>query len=180
MVQLEEGADSASVMGELVDECPGSTVISTSELVRGVSMQLGAIGKVFLVFLTLVVIVAALALAGRISALTTSRMRELGLMRAMGAGKGKVVGYLACETGITTVIGAMAGVAVSWFGAAQCVGLLHSTFSIPGASPNPVVFAAASFGGMAFAVFLNALCLIQPTLRLRRFDPQETLARGDM
>lgn len=61
-------------------------------------------------------VLAALALAGRFSALATSRMRELGLLRTFGMGRGRVVGCFACEIGLVTLVAAVIAVAVAWLG----------------------------------------------------------------
>ena len=64
-------------------------------------------------FLIVLVILAALALAGRFSALAASRMRELGLLRTFGMSRGRVVGCFACEIGLVTLVAAVVAVAVA-------------------------------------------------------------------
>ena len=180
MVKVADGADVEAVAAALVEACPGAVAVPTSDMVAGMADQLSAITSIGAVLLVLLIVVAALALAGRISALVASRKKELGLMRTMGAGLGSVTGYLVCETGIVTLAGSIVGIVAGCVAASTCVSVLHSTFNLPGAAPTAASFALAAAAGLAFAVLLNAVCLVQPYASLRRTDPQEALARGDM
>lgn len=131
-------------------------------------------------FLAVLVVLAALALAGRFSALATSRMRELGLLRTFGMGRGRVVGCFACEIGLVTLVAAVIAVAVACLVAGSVVGTFHSEFNMPGAAVPASAYGAAVAAGPLFAVALTVVALVQPVVQMLRRDPQETLTRGDM
>lgn len=98
----------------------------------GASSQLAVVEAIAVAFLAVLVVLAALALAGRFSALATSRMRELGLLRTFGMGRGRVVGCFACEIGLVTLVAAVIAVAVACLVAGSVVGTFIANSTCPG------------------------------------------------
>lgn len=180
MVKADDGADIDQLCQALVDAVPGSVAVRTADMVSGASSQLAVVEAMAVAFLVVLVVLAALALAGRFSALAASRMRELGLLRTMGMGRGRVVGCFACEIGLVTLAAAVVAVAVACLVAGSVVGVFHSEFNMPGAAVPASAYGAAVAVGLLFAVVLTAVALLQPIGQMLRRDPQETLTRGDM
>lgn len=180
MVKAAEGADVDQLCQALVDAVPGSVAVRTADMVSGASSQLAVVEAMAVAFLVVLVVLAALALAGRFSALAASRMRELGLLRTFGTGRGRVVGCFACEIGLVTLAAAVVAVVVACLAAGSVVGMFHSEFNMPGAAVPASAYGAAVAVGLLFAVALTAVALVQPIAQMLRRDPQETLTRGDM
>lgn len=180
MVKAADGADIDQLCQALVDAVPGSVAVRTADMVSGASSQLAVVEAMAVAFLVVLVVLAALALAGRFSALAASRMRELGLLRTMGMSRGRVVGCFACEIGLVTLAAAVVAVAVACLVAGSVVGMFHSEFNMPGAAVPASAYGAAVAMGLLFAVALTAVALVQPIGQMLRRDPQETLTRGDM
>lgn len=180
MVKAADGADIDALCQALVDAVPGSVAVRTADMVSGASSQLAVVEAIAVAFLAVLVVLAALALAGRFSALATSRMRELGLLRTFGMGRGRVVGCFACEIGLVTLVAAVIAVAVACLVAGSVVGTFHSEFNMPGAAVPASAYGAAVAAGLLFAVALTVVALVQPVVQMLRRDPQETLTRGDM
>ena len=176
MVKAADGSDIDALCQALVDAVPGSVAVRTADMVSGASSQLAVVEAIAVAFLIVLVILAALALAGRFSALAASRMRELGLLRTFGMSRGRVVGCFACEIGLVTLVAAVVAVVV----ACLVVGTFHSEFNMPGAAVPASAYGAAVAVGLLFAVALTAVALVQPVVQMLRRDPQETLTRGDM
>ena len=88
MVKAADGSDIDALCQALVDAVPGSVAVRTADMVSGASSQLAVVEAIAVAFLIVLVILAALALAGRFSALAASRMRELGLWRTFGMSRG--------------------------------------------------------------------------------------------
>lgn len=176
MVKAADGADIDALCQALVDAVPGSVAVRTADMVSGASSQLAVVEAIAVAFLIVLVILAALALAGRFSALAASRMRELGLLRTFGMGRGRVVGCFACEIGLVTLVAAVVAVVV----ACLVAGTFHSEFNMPGAAVPASAYGAAVAVGLLFAMALTAVALVQPVVQMLRRDPQETLTRGDM
>lgn len=180
MVQVADGADPVAVADDIMASCPGTVVSVTSEMISGVSSQLAMAKTACSAFLLVLVLLAALALAGRFSALVSSRMKELGLMRTMGVGRGGVIASVVCEIGIMTLIGAVAGILAACVASGVAVSAMHQAFSLPGAMPGIGSYALAVAAGVVFAIALDAVSLIQPFVRIMRSDPQETMAKGEL
>lgn len=180
MVKAADGADIDALCQALVDAVPGSVAVRTADMVSGASSQLAVVEAIAMAFLVVLVILAALALAGRFSALAASRMRELGLLRTFGMGRGRVVGCFACEIGLVTLVAAVVAVVVACLVAGSVVGTFHSEFNMPGAAVPASAYGAAVATGLLFAVVLTVVALVQPVVQMLRRDPQETLTRGDM
>lgn len=180
MVKVDDGVDAATVAKSLMAAFPGTIAVTTSEMVSGVSSQLSVVESISGVMLIMLVVVAALALAGRYAALTQSRQRELGLMRTLGVGRWGVASSLAFETGIVTLASALVGVSIACLASSFAVDMMHGTFNLPGAAPSMGTYLISVAIGLAFALALNAATLIQPVMKIMRSDPQETLARGDL
>lgn len=180
MVKAADGADIDALCQALVDAVPGSVAVRTADMVSGASSQLAVVEAIAVAFLAVLVVLAALALAGRFSALATSRMRELGLLRTFGMGRGRVVGCFACEIGLVTLVAAVIAVAAACLVAGSVVGTFHSEFNMPGAAVPASAYGAAVAVGLLFAVALTVVALVQPVVQMLRRDPQETLTRGDM
>ena len=180
MVKAADGADIDALCQALVDAVPGSVAVRTADMVSGASSQLAVVEAIAVAFLIVLVILAALALAGRFSALAASRMRELGLLRTFGMSRGRVVGCFACEIGLVTLVAAVIAVAVACLVAGSVVGTFHSEFNMPGAVVPASSYGTAVAAGLLFAVVLTAVALVQPVVQMLRRDPQETLTRGDM
>ena len=180
MVKAADGSDIDALCQALVDAVPGSVAVRTADMVSGASSQLAVVEAIAVAFLIVLVILAALALAGRFSALAASRMRELGLLRTFGMSRGRVVGCFACEIGLVTLVAAVVAVVVACLVAGSVVGTFHSEFNMPGAAVPASAYGAAVAVGLLFAVALTAVALVQPVVQMLRRDPQETLTRGDM
>ena len=180
MVKAADGSDIDALCQALVDAVPGSVAVRTADMVSGASSQLAVVEAIAMAFLVVLVVLAALALAGRFSALAASRMRELGLLRTFGMGRGVVGGCFACEIGLVTLVAAVVAVVVACLVAGSVVGTFHSEFNMPGAAVPASAYGAAVAVGLLFAVALTAVALVQPVVQMLRRDPQETLTRGDM
>lgn len=180
MVKVAEGADVAAVCQELMSAVPGAVAVRTADMVSGASSQLSVMETVVVAFLVVLVVLAALALAGRFSALAASRMRELGLMRTLGVGRWSVVGSFALEIGLVTLAAAVVGIVAACLVSGAVVEVFHGEFSLPGAAVPPSAFAMAAAAGLLFAVLLTAVALVQPIGHMLRRDPQETLTKGGL
>ncbi|MDE8701459.1 ABC transporter permease [Adlercreutzia equolifaciens] len=180
MVSVDDGADAATVAQELMAAIPGSVAVRTSDMVASVSSQLTVIEVIALVFLVMLVLLAVVALAGRFAALASSRMGELGLLRTLGVSRGRVGGSFALEIGLVTLAAAVVAVMVACAVSGEVVGVLHHSFSMPGAVVPAQTYGTAVAAGLLFAVALSAVALVQPLVRMMRHDPQEILARGDL
>ncbi|WP_180326661.1 ABC transporter permease [Raoultibacter phocaeensis] len=180
MVGVRDGFDAATVADAITQACVGTVAVTTSDMIVGVSSQMRVLEVALITLIGLLIVVAAFALTGRISALVANRKKELGLMRTLGISAKTVLASLALETGITTVLSAVAGIACACAAAVHAVGLLHESFNVPGSAPSYEVYCASAVLGLAFALVLNGATLVRPMIGLLRTDPQAMLSKGDL
>lgn len=180
MVKTETGADAAQVAETIMASCPGTVAVVASEVVAGASSQLSAVEALCAALLGALVVVAALALTGRFSALVSSRMAEWGLMRTLGVGMRGVLASVLCEVALVALAGALAGVVGAVLAATAALGIVHGALALPGAAPSFGAIAACALAGVAFALALSMLAVAYPVAKVVRCDPQETLAKGGL
>ena len=180
MVKTETGADAAQVAETIMASCPGTVAVVASEVVAGASSQLSAVEALCAALLGALVVVAALALTGRFSALVSSRMAEWGLMRTLGVGMRGVLASVLCEVALVALAGALAGVVGAVLAATAALGVVHGALALPGAAPSFGAIAASALAGVAFALVLSVLAVAYPVAKVVRCDPQETLAKGGL
>ena len=94
----------------------------------------------------------------------TERTREIGIRKAIGAGKGDIVFQFIAEAVMLTVLGALMGVAV---------GLIGSRFKIVGV--QPVVASWSVFLAFGVAVAIGLFFGIYPANRAASLRPIDAL-----
>ena len=179
MVKVAEGYSPQEVSQAIVDACPGVVALTTSDMISGVSDQLTVVAQICAALLGLLLVVAALALAGRFSSIASARMGELGLMRSLGMSKGASIGYLVAETGVLVLLGSVVGVAAGCVCGSFALDVVREAFAIPGTT-SAAVYVASCAAGVGFALLLDGVSLASPLVKLVRRDPVENLVRGDM
>ena len=137
----------------------------------------GRVGINDLAFLAAIVLLAALALAGRFSSLVSSRMGELGLLRTMGVGRLKVALSFVVEVGVVTMAAAAAATACACLASSAIIGQLHTSFDLPGALLAPSAYGWVVCAALLFAVLLSLVALVQPMIALMRQDPRKRLPK---
>lgn len=182
LVRYGEGERGSAALGcgaAIIDRCRRCAVC-TSDLIASVTSQLVVLESMTLAFLAAIVLLAALALAGRFSSLVSSRMGELGLLRTMGVGRLKVALSFVVEVGVVTMAAAAAATACACLASSAIIGQLHTSFDLPGALLAPSAYGWVVCAALLFAVLLSLVALVQPMIALMRQDPQETLAKGGL
>lgn len=180
MVKLDDGADAAAVAAQLMEAVPGAVAVRTSDMVAAVASQLLVVEAIASVFLIMLVLLAALALAGRFAALAGSRMEELGLLRTMGVSRVRVAMSFAVEIGLVTMGAAVVAILCACGVSGAVTQVLHTSFNMPGAAVPASAYGLAVGISLLFAVALTVVALGQPIGRMLGRDPQETLAKGGL
>ncbi|GAA1679753.1 FtsX-like permease family protein [Fodinicola feengrottensis] len=134
-----------------------------------------AVGELFLV-LGLFVLVAVLA-AGLVAAATfrivfAQRMRQLALLRAIGAKRDKIIGALVIEGAITGLVAGVLGVVLSAGIAYGAIAIINSTGSVV---PFPGLNVLALLGCVAGAVLVTVGSVLAPAISASRVPPLAAL-----
>lgn len=169
-IKVQPATDAARVAAQLRSTTALKATAWTEEntqLFEGLDAQgrTGTIIKIFAIVTIIVGIASAMSLA------VIRRQSEIGIMRAMGAGKGFVVSVFVLEGTLIGLIGALLGASITWLAI----------------SPLPPVTEVArgglpidsDQGAFLLAIILTtlagALASIQPALRAARIDPVEVI-----
>jgi putative ABC transport system permease protein len=138
-----------------------SVVSSLSAIVTALTLALGGIAAVSLS-------VAGIGIMNLMLVSVSERTREVGLLKAIGAGNGQILGVFLAEAILIASMGGLLGLTLGWAGIRILV-LLYPAF--PASTPLWAVAAA-----LATSVSLGALFGVLPARRAMRLDPVAALA----
>ncbi len=139
-----------------------AVVASFSSIVRTLTLAVAAIAAVSLA-------VAGIGIMNVMLVSVTERTAEVGLLRAVGAGRGQIARLFLAEAALLSLAGGLAGLAVGLLGVAALVGLYPA---LPARAP---LWAVSSSLGVALLV--GILFGIAPARRAARLDPVAALGR---
>ncbi|MEU4156852.1 ABC transporter permease [Actinoplanes sp. NPDC026670] len=178
-IRLDSGADATAVRQEISSRIRGE---SPPEVATGADTRLAEareaaeqVDQVFIVvkvFVAVAVMAAGLIAASTFRIVFAQRMRQLALLRAVGAGRGTMARALAAEGALTGLVVGVTGVL-----AALAVGHLIppalSAFGFEVSSPGFPLAEAA--GTVALAVLITVVAVLAPALSAARVAPLEAL-----
>jgi hypothetical protein len=110
LLELSPGSTTQQVRFAILANFPGVKVVSGESMLTSIRQGLGALLNGALALIAIMFVSAALMLNVLFSAIIAERKRELGLLRAIGARRGQIVGMLLTEAGLATAIGGLVGV----------------------------------------------------------------------
>ncbi len=135
---------------------------ATTALIAAVALFAGA----FLIFNTM-------------SMTVVERVRELGLLRAAGATRGQITGYILVQAAVIGVVGAAIGLVVGGVLATAVAVWMGSIGSVP--IGGPVVAVGDALAALAVGIGVTLAAAIEPARRAGRVAPVEALkARLDL
>lgn len=151
-------------------ECPTVRARAIPGAAAKEAAVLGKVRGILAGVALLVLVTSGAAMALALAAAAAERRREIGLLKALGAGDGTVVRLWAAQVGAILALGSVLGAAA---GLALSAGLGRSVFGAAGAPRLEA--AAAGAGACALAAFLAA---VVPVRRALGVNPAEAL-RGE-
>lgn len=123
-----------------------------------------------------VVLAVALGIASVLVVSVVQRGRQIGILRAMGAPRGRVLRVFLVQGGIVGVLGSIFGSAL---GAALAIGFAGAARNADGSPLFPIALESELFvRTAAVATFVGLVAAIAPARRAARLDPAEAI-RGD-
>jgi putative ABC transport system permease protein len=126
-----------------------------------------ALGRVLTAFGAAALVLAAIGLFGVTGYTVAERSPEIGIRRALGASRGRILGLVLGETAAVVALGMLAGLLLTWLGR----GFLR-TFLFQTGAVDPLTYASVCFG--IFAVAL--LAALAPALAAAQISPSRALA----
>ncbi|KUG15646.1 abc transporter permease protein [hydrocarbon metagenome] len=163
------------VISTRLEEIPDIQVVTMAQ-VQGTIMNLVGSARVLLYSLiTVAVIISAFGITNTLLMSVNERVREFGMMKAIGASASDIGILVLAETMIITAIGGIAGT----LGSLAAIGIIEEFVrgAIPYApagciiTPDPVLIA----GCIAFSLLLGLVCGLYPALRSAKMTPMEAI-----
>ncbi|MGW5557126.1 FtsX-like permease family protein [Micromonospora sp. NPDC003944] len=133
------------------------------------------VGKLFLLvgmFVSIAVVAAALVVTSTFRIVFAQRMRQLALLRAVGASRGTLVAALTAEGALTGLVAGVVGVAAALTLGYALPAVLRAT-GHPVSSPGLPLAAAVTV--VIGAVVITVLAVLAPALSAARVSPLEAL-----
>jgi putative ABC transport system permease protein len=181
LIELAPGATSLQARFAILSSFKGVKAISGDSALSGIRQGLGALLNGILALMALMFVSTALMVCVLFSAIVTERRGELGLLKAIGARRGQIIGLMMTEavlaTGIGGVLGVVLGVLVMRLYERSLVYYLEN-IGVPFLwldLPRMIAIAAIA---VLLACLIGALGALYPAWRASRRDPYD-LVRGE-
>lgn len=169
-VELDPGADVNEVRTAIQEVLPDSLKVSTSaEVAQSVADQLETIAtwieRVMLIFAGVIVFVGSFLVVNTFNMVVGQRMRELGLLRSVGADRSQVFRLVSGEAFFVGVVASILGL-VFGVGASTLLGGL-----ITGEGYEPVLTLRTIGMGLLIGIGVTMVASLTPALRAARISP---------
>ena len=148
-------------------ELPGNTIQPTREVFTSFEKSIPYLGVFLRVLVGLAAVVSSLVVMLAMYTTITERTREIGILKAMGASRGYIVGIIEKEAILISVIGLLAGFALSLVAGY----LIHKTYGLIFEYSWTWALVAAAIG-----VVGGILGALYPAWRASNLDPVNALA----
>jgi putative ABC transport system permease protein len=181
LVELAPGATALQARFAILSAVKGARVVTGDSSLSGIRQGLAALLKGILALMVLMFASMAVMVSVLFSAIVTERRAELGLLKAIGARGGQLIGVMVVEaviaTGVGGVLGVALGVLVMRLYERSLVYYLDN-IGVPFVwldLPHTVAFAAAA---IVLAAAIGAVGALYPAWRASRRDAYD-LVRGE-
>ncbi len=185
-VRLVDGGDLAATraaVGELLAEAgapaASAEVIDRDQIVEEITESFGTFLDTFrwvlLVFAIIALVVSIFVIANTFSIVLGQRVRELGLLRALGAGTRQVTVSVMLEAVVVGIVASVVGLLVGR-GIARLLSQLIS--SSGDSSVSMVVLPRTLWVAFLVGVVITTLAAVLPAIRAGRISPMAALAEG--
>src|SRR5215204_74852 len=126
-VKLKEPARAVEMARKIDAELPGNRIQLTSDIITNVEKSIPYLGVFLRALVGLSALVSGLVVMLAMYTTITERTREIGILKALGASRGFIVGEIVKEAVLISVIGVVAGFAISFL-----VGyLIQGAYALP-------------------------------------------------
>jgi putative ABC transport system permease protein len=166
-VKLKDSDHLQEVARRIDQELPGNTIQPTREVFTSFEKSIPYLGVFLRVLVGLAAVVSSLVVMLAMYTTITERTREIGILKAMGASRGYIVGIIEKEAILISVIGLVAGFVVSLLAGY----LIHRAYGLVFEYSWRWAIVAAVIG-----VVGGILGALYPALRASSLDPVNALA----
>jgi len=178
LVELAPGATTRQARFALLANFPGIKVIGGESMLTSIRQGLSTLLDSVLVLMVVMFISTAAMVSVLFSAIVAERRRELGLLKAIGARRGQIIGMLLAEAAIATAIGGVLGAA---FGFLLMRSFEHSLvyylqgLGIPFCWLGTGTISLIAIACVLLASLIGAVGALLPAWRASRADPYDLI-----
>lgn len=177
-IKLKEGYTPESISRLIEQEFLDVDAVPRGEIGRGLKNTLSDLNKVFTATVILTTIFSLWMIGAFFAAIVNERMREAGIIRALGAKKTHLFGIFISEAIIIAVIGSICGVSIG--------NVLNSVLSkklliISSLSGVGDIFGILKISAISFLSGI-AICTagtLAPIIKISRMEPYEAIRKGE-
>ncbi len=180
LIKVEEDYSVAGVVANIEEANLNVAIVETNEVVSNVKTQMSMIGQVLILFWVLLLIVTALAMIGRFTALAEARKKEIGILRAIGGQKSDVFKWILFEACFLAGTGGLLGSILGIFAVNPLIDWLQRAFAFSIVALNPGLIIKSLFLGVGLSILLGALAALYPACKSANLAPQEVIMRGEV
>jgi putative ABC transport system permease protein len=113
-VKLKEPARAVEMARKIDEQLPGNKIQLTRDIITNVEKSIPYLGVFLRTLVGLSALVSGLVVMLAMYTTITERTREIGILKALGASRGFIVGEIVKEAVLISVIGVVAGFAISF------------------------------------------------------------------
>jgi putative ABC transport system permease protein len=180
LVRVNDAAEATNVSYRIVDQVPGTRVLTSSALVTTVSDQLAGITRI-LDLSALVATLVSLPLIALISLMVANeRRREIGVLRALGATRSMIFRLILGESVIIAAIGGIIGIGASWIVLVMFQSYISVMTRIPLSIPAVSSLVSISVLTFIITVAVGGLAALYPAVRSALMEPYEAIRSGEL
>jgi putative ABC transport system permease protein len=178
LLELAPGATTQQVRFAALANFPDIKVVAGESMLTSIRQGLAALLNGVLGLMVIMFVSTALMVSVLFSAIITERRRELGLLKAIGARRGQIIGMLLAEAALTTALGGVMGCAL---GVLLMRVYEHSLvyyldrMGIPFVWLNAATTGLIAFGCIALASLIGIAGALYPAWRASRQEPYDLI-----
>ncbi len=178
LIRVSTGEDPGLVASRIQAKLPEIYVILPEETMSRVASQLSAVTSLLYVAASVVTLVTLPLIALVSSMVAHERRQELGILRALGAGRGDIFRFVMIESLILAFAGGIAGVAVSVIALVSLSEPISLILQIPIIVPSASQIVPGCIIAMAAVVGIGGVAAFYPAFRSSRMEIYEIIRSG--
>jgi putative ABC transport system permease protein len=167
MVKVRSGSDKGEVAKRIAEQLPGNKIQFTEDVFTSIEQNIPYLPVFLRVLVGLAAVVSALVVMLAMYTTITERTREIGILKALGASRGYIIGLIEKEAILISVIGLVAGFVLSFVAGY----LIHQFYGLLFEFSWSWALTAASIG-----ILGGAVGALYPAIRASNLDPVSALA----
>lgn len=167
MVKVRNGSDKTEIAKRIAEKLPGNKIQFTEDVFVSPEQSIPYLGVFLRVLVGLAAVVSALVVMLAMYTTITERTREIGILKALGASRGYIIGLIEKEAMLISVIGLIAGFILSFFAGY----LIHRFYGLFFEFSLAWALTAASIGLVG-----GAVGALYPAIRAANLDAVSALA----